>query len=172
MEGVREPSDWLARPARLALHRRLLAYDAWADREALAAVRAAGGSTALRLLAHLAGAGHLWLARLEGRASPLAVWPDLDLDATAGELDRLAELWSRHLDRLGEDPSVPAPLDRTIAYVNSLGEPWSSTVDHVLTHVVLHGSYHRGQIALELAAAGHRPAYTDFIHAVRRGLVE
>jgi len=41
-----------------------------------------------------------------------------------------------------------------------------------LTHVIMHSAYHRGQIALEMRAAGMEPAHTDFIHAVRQGLVE
>jgi len=42
----------------------------------------------------------------------------------------------------------------------------------VLTHVVLHSAYHRGQIATQMRAGGEAPAHTDFIHAVRRGLIE
>ena len=42
----------------------------------------------------------------------------------------------------------------------------------VLTHVILHSAYHRGQVALAMRAAGMEPAYTDFIHAVRQGFVE
>ena len=38
-------------------------------------------------------------------------------------------------------------------------------------HVLMHSAYHRGQIALEMRAAGMEPAYTDFIQAVRQGLV-
>jgi uncharacterized damage-inducible protein DinB len=53
--------------------------------------------------------------------------------------------------------------------VNSKGEPWRSAVGDVLDHVLLHGAYHRGQIASDLRAAGCEPAYTDFIHAVRSG---
>ena len=42
----------------------------------------------------------------------------------------------------------------------------------ILSHVVLHASYHRGQIASAMREAGGTPAYTDFIHAVRSGLIE
>jgi DinB family len=38
-------------------------------------------------------------------------------------------------------------------------------------HVVMHGTYHRGQIAAEVRAAGGAPEYTDFIHAVRAAAV-
>jgi uncharacterized damage-inducible protein DinB len=45
-------------------------------------------------------------------------------------------------------------------------------VEEILTHVVIHSAYHRGQIASDVRAAGGVPAYTDYIHAVRQGLIE
>jgi len=44
-------------------------------------------------------------------------------------------------------------------------------VGDILTHVLLHSAYHRGQIAVDLRAAGLTPAYTDYIHAVRQGKI-
>jgi uncharacterized damage-inducible protein DinB len=41
-----------------------------------------------------------------------------------------------------------------------------------LTHVLLHSAYHRGQIASQMRGNGQTPAYTDFIHAVRQGLID
>jgi uncharacterized damage-inducible protein DinB len=38
--------------------------------------------------------------------------------------------------------------------------------------VTIHGSYHRAQIAAAVRESGREPAYTDFIHATRRGLLE
>ena len=43
--------------------------------------------------------------------------------------------------------------------------------DNTLLHVVMHGAYHRGQIAAAIRAAGGEPAYTDFIHCIRQGFV-
>ena len=60
-----------------------------------------------------------------------------------------------------------ATLGTSVAYVNSKGEHFTSSVSDIITHVLAHGSYHRGQIASSLRDAGHEPAYTDFIHAVR-----
>ena len=45
-------------------------------------------------------------------------------------------------------------------------------MEDILTHVVLHSAYHRGQIASQMRAGGAPPAYTDFIHAARQGLIE
>ena len=63
-------------------------------------------------------------------------------------------------------------LDDKVEYRNSKGESWSSSVEDILAHVLLHSAYHRGQIALQMRSSGIAPAYTDFIHAVRQGLVE
>jgi uncharacterized damage-inducible protein DinB len=148
--------------------KRLLAYDAWANRETLSSLRAAGAPPpkALRVLSHLVGAGRLWLARLEGsREKAPAVWPELSLEEEAAALEELARRWTGFA---GLDDSS---LARPVSYTNSKGEPWTSSVGDILMHVVLHGSYHRGQIASELRAASHTPAYTDYIEAVRRNRI-
>ncbi|HEY7412972.1 MAG TPA: DinB family protein [Vicinamibacteria bacterium] len=144
---------------------RLFAYNRWANREALGAARAS--APALRLLAHVAGAERLWLARLRGEPSPLAVWPELGADACAAALQEVGQAWRDYLAAL-----APGDVARAVAYVNSRGEPWSSTVGDVLMHVVLHSSYHRGQAALAVRQDGATPAYTDYIHCVRQGFLD
>jgi uncharacterized damage-inducible protein DinB len=153
----------------LRRHRRLFTHDDWANRETLAAIAAAGAPPprSLRLLAHIAGAQRLWLGRLRREEKPPPVWPDLDLAGCREAQDDLARLWKDYLGAL-----TPAGLDETVAYVNSKGEPWTSSVEDILTHTVLHSSYHRGQIAADMRASGHAPAYTDYIHAVRRGFIK
>ena len=50
-----------------------------------------------------------------------------------------------------------------VAYRNSKGEFWTSTVADILTHVVLHAAYHRGQIAAAVReAGGSRPTPISF----------
>jgi len=85
--------------------------------------------------------------------------------------DAMSAAWRDYLARLGNQ-FAPGSLDDKVEYRNSKGEPWSSRVEDILTHVLLHSAYHRGQIALQMRASGMEPAYTDFIHAVRQGLVE
>jgi uncharacterized damage-inducible protein DinB len=69
--------------------------------------------------------------------------------------------------------ALPAgAFDENIEYRNTKGEEWSSRVEDILTHVLMHSAYHRGQIALEMRTAGAEPASTDFIHAVRQGFME
>ena len=92
------------------------------------------------------------------------MWPDLTPAQCEMWLGDLERLWKRYLE-----DAVPARLDARITYANSKGESFSSTVEDVLMHVVMHSAYHRGQIAAEVRAAGRQPAYTDFIHATRMG---
>ena len=146
---------------------RLLRYDAWANVETVASVRRTPSPQGLRWMAHIVGAEFLWLDRLTGSASPLEVWPELDADACATRVEELARTWPDYLSRLGS-----AGLSGGVAYRNSKGELWTSTVADILTHVVIHSGYHRGQIAAAVREAGGVPAYTDFIHATRQGLVE
>jgi len=115
-------------------------------------------------MSHILGAELLWLSRMEGVPSKLPVWPELTVEQCQAFLSKLSsEL--EHLEHLG-------PLDRPVSYRNSKGEPWTSTVEQILTHLVIHSAYHRGQIASDLRSSGQEPAYTDYIHAVRQGLIE
>jgi len=153
----------------LAYLRRQFAYDAWANHEVLAVIKAneSASPRPLQLLGHIASAERLWLERLTQQPQSVAVWPEFDLDQCEAHIAALAKLWKDYLGRLSS-----AGLSDKISYKNSQGEPWSSTVEDVLTHVTLHSAYHRGQIASLMRASGQAPASTDFIHAVRQGLIE
>ena len=76
-------------------------------------------------------------------------------------------MWVEFLDLI-----TAGDVSQSISYRNSKGEEWTSTIVDVLTHVVMHSAYHRGQIASYMRASGQSPAHTDFIHGVRQGLVK
>ncbi len=156
-----------AESGQLEYFSRLLRYDAWANAEAVRSVQGAPSAQALRWMGHIVGAEFLWLGRLTGRPAPLEVWPELGAEACATRVEELAGTWPRFLSTLGS-----TGLSDAIAYRNTKGERWTSTVGDVLTHVVVHSGYHRGQIAAAIREAGGTPAYTDFIHAARKGLIE
>lgn len=156
--------------------RRQFSYDAWANHEVMEAMKASALgfqltrsqlARPLQLLAHILSAERLWLERLLQQPQSLPVWPEFSVDECEGQIAELAKLWRAYLTELSD-----FALSQKIAYKNSKGEPWDSTVHDVITHVVLHSAYHRGQIASIIRAGGGTPAYTDFIHAVRQGLIE
>ena len=147
--------------------RRQFSYDAWANREVLIVIRSTGGNDerSLQLMSHIVAAERLWLERLTQVPQSVPVWPKADLTFCETENNTLARLWTNYLDEVTD-------FDRAISYKNSKGESWTSTIGDVLTHVLMHSAYHRGQIASHMRASGHTPAYTDFIHGVRQGLVK
>ena len=149
--------------------RREFSYDAWANQEVLAAITAAGGqdTRSLNLLSHIFAAERLWLERLKQQPQSVPVWPTFDLKRCQQEAADLTKLWHDHLDLV-----TAGDVSLSITYKNSKGEEWTSTIVDVLTQVIMHSAYHRGQIASHMREAGQTPAYTDYIHGVRQGFVK
>jgi uncharacterized damage-inducible protein DinB len=146
-------------------HRRWFRYDAWANRETLRSIKAAASppQRSVRLMAHIVAAEHLWHGRLLQQKPTMPVWPEFDLARSEAELERLPAIWTDYLGALSEER-----LRSEVTYTNSKGESFSTSSGDILSHVVMHGAYHRAQIAADLRANGFEPAYTDFIHAVRQ----
>ena len=157
--------------------RREFAYDEWANREVLNAIRTAGGANdsandsanqrSLQLMSHILAAERVWLERLKQQPQSVPVWPEPDLAQCEAQAAELGGLWLEFLDLI-----TAGDVSQSISYKNSKGEEWTSTIVDVLTHVVMHSAYHRGQIATHMRASGQTPANTDFIHGVRQGLIK
>jgi uncharacterized damage-inducible protein DinB len=146
---------------------RQFAYDEWANNEVLAAIRAAGADDrSLQLMAHILSAERLWLERLQQQQPSSPVWPNVSLELCATQVPEMGRLWREYLEHKKD-----ADLTAAVSYKNSKGEPWTSAITDVLTHVMMHSAYHRGQIASHMRETGKTPAYTDFIHAVRQGQI-
>lgn len=148
---------------------RLFAYDNWGNREVLAALRTVQEPPArsMKFIAHILAAERLWFDRLQQHDQTVLVWPEMTLDECDAMASDLAKLWKSYLATTSEDN-----LATSVRYHNSKGEEWNNRVDDILTHVIMHSVYHRGQIAADMRNAGMTPAYTDFIHGVRQGFVE
>ncbi|AHJ99732.1 DinB family protein [Hymenobacter swuensis] len=143
---------------------KLGAYGVWANDTLLRHLDGlvAGGATlpagALRIFSHVLNAQAIWLGRLTGTPSPVKVWQEHDL---AG-LHHWHQQTSERFHQYGLNADE-AELNRHITYTNSIGEGYTSQVSDILTHVPVHGNYHRAQVAKELRAAGLEPINTDFI---------
>ena len=149
----------------------MFSYDHWANGECIGAMRAASSVSAdsIGRMAHILSAQKLWLERILGHPQSLAVWPTLSIDDCAELSEEMFPAWRKYL---ADSTTTPSGLDAEVEYRNTRGEAWSNRVEDILTHVLFHSAYHRGQIALQMRAAGLTPAPTDFIHAIRQGLVE
>ena len=145
---------------------RFAAYDGWANAEALQSLRAIDHplAKAVQLLAHIVSAQWLWLERMEGRPQSYSVWPEWSLAEIEAQSTAANQAWRKFL--AGKDD---AALRRTFSYTNTKGQPFTSSIGDVCLHLAMHGTYHRGQIALLVRQHGGDPAYTDFIQAARTG---
>lgn len=149
---------------------RLVAHMRWADSQfadALATNPLTDDNPAfadtVRLFAHIASVEHLWYSRILGRTPEHAVWPSLDVSQSRELAARHADLFEQLVTNADDDA-----LSRAVAYRNSAGRDYRSPVGEIVTHVAMHGSHHRGQIARLLRHAGREPPYTDYIQFSRR----
>lgn len=143
---------------------KLIDHLEWADRRVLDSLRAMPhpDQRAIDLYAHVLGAEHVWVSRILQRAPREKVWPDLTLErASSLAAENAAELRAI-LERHSADE-----LERKLAYTNSAGIDFESTIEDMLLQVVLHGCYHRGQVSLMVRASGGEPSPTDYIAFIR-----
>ena len=142
----------------------LLDHLVWADARVLDSLRAMThpDQRALDLYAHVLGTEHVWLSRILERAPREKIWPELTVERAAALAAENAASLRSFLESLSADQ-----LQRKVAYNNSAGLAFESTIEDMLLQVVLHGCYHRGQVALVVRGAGGEPAPTDYIAFVR-----
>ena len=157
---------------------RMFDYDSWANCECITTMLGEVKSISPDLvgrMAHILSAQKLWLERILGQPQTLPVWPTSTLADCRALTDEMTLAWRDYLTQLSPQRATGLPvrsLHDNVKYRNTKGEPWSTRVEDILIHVLVHSAYHRGQIALQMRASGLTPAYTDFIHAVRQGFVE
>jgi len=144
--------------------KKLYQHLGWADERALQSLRAARSvlKKDLDLYAHILGSEHNWLSRIQNSVPKLAIWPALTLDECEGVAKENISAFNALVSTL-----TPDLLQKSITYRNSAGDQFTSTLEDILTHVSLHGAYHRGQIAASVRAAGDTPNPTDYIAFAR-----
>lgn len=133
----------------------------WANQRMLKTLQSIedGNQEVNRLFSHILFGERIWITRLQALdSSQLPVWSDIDLEICA-ELVMLNEVsFTEYLTDL-----VDSDLDKLIFYTNSKGTEFKHSARDILTHVALHGQYHRGQINSKLRATGLEPVNIDFI---------
>jgi uncharacterized damage-inducible protein DinB len=117
----------------------------------------------IRLFSHILFAEKVWITRLRGLdSSQLPIWSEADIEVCTDLVKQNKESLTTFLANLSN-----TDLDKLISYTNSKGKEFKSSVRDILTHVALHGQYHRGQINSRLRADGFEPVNIDFITFVR-----
>lgn len=145
--------------------RKLIAYGDWANARIVTALRASSGhdQKALHLLAHLLVSERIWLLRLNSEdTSAINKSPELSLAECENLANENQKAYTDLLGSLSQDK-----LGSLVTYRNFKGTEFRTPAGEILLHVALHGTYHRGQIAIAIRAAGGIPVDTDFITFVR-----
>lgn len=118
---------------------------------------------AIRLFSHLLFSEKVWITRLRGLdSSGLPIWSEVDIEFCAKLVMQNKESLTTFFADL-----ATTNLEQLISYTNSKGTEFKNSVRDILTHVALHGQYHRGQINSRLRADGIEPVPIDFITFVR-----
>ena len=146
--------------------RQLLAYNKWANRRILESFRAGSDPSlaAVRAFAHLLIAEKMWLRRLlrNEDTTGFDFWQASTFEECAALAEENHAAYTDLLNGLTEEM-----LDSIATYKNSKGVEYRTSFRDILTHVLFHSAYHRGQVALIVRGDGGEPAYTDYIAFVR-----
>jgi uncharacterized damage-inducible protein DinB len=150
---------------------RLYGYHHWATDRVLDALattsadqleRKWGGSfgSGRALLIHVVGVERLWCDRWRGYSAKAL--PDYPPSYSGKEFRAEWEKVKRD-QRAFLDALTPKQLASDLEYVNIKGEQCTYPLADILTHVVNHGTYHRGQITHLLRDLGQSAPSTDYL---------
>lgn len=135
-------------------------YDHWANKRLFDLINTTPDAPekASILAAHILNAQRIWISRMREEESPLEVWQEIP-----------TEKWPYWMDRNREDMTLILNQKQgnlVVQYRNADGVTFRSSQSDILQHVLMHGSYHRGQIAQLIRPMTDVP-YTDFIFYTR-----
>ncbi len=115
----------------------------------------------IRFLSHIVNTQASWLLRLRGEHSTIDAWAIHNLDECKHMHAEASAGYKKLLDNPADD------LERIIHYKNSAGQSYQNTVHDIILHAMNHGTYHRGQIAMDMRQHGLEPTNTDYIMFLR-----
>lgn len=143
--------------------RELYAYNDWANRRTVAALKANRSEKSCRILAHLLITEAEYYERLYGKDSTgFDFWQNLSIDECAELARETAGKFERLLESFDDEG-----LGQSAAYKTSEGVLRKNTFREILTHVLFHSSIHRGNVMLRMREDGFVPPVIDYIIYLR-----
>jgi len=134
-------------------------YNAWANRTIIACLerQSVNDEKILTILGHLVSANFIWLNRIKGLPkSEFKLWGDYSLSQLKQMVEDADAQWMDFLKNNDD-------FNRLLKYNNYVGDYFESNIEQIMIHLVNHGSYHRGQVAMLLRQKGFEPVNTDYI---------
>lgn len=156
--------------------KRLLGYNQWANEKILEACRGVvdddwtrtfGGSyeSLEGTMRHILSAQNAWQARWLGRQITGASREEV-LESVADAKSPLDEAFARSHQSIAEFASglVDEDFARELAYQDSRGADHRRPMGLLITHLVNHGTYHRGEASLMLTSLRCSPGDIDYLY--------
>jgi uncharacterized damage-inducible protein DinB len=141
----------------------LFAFNDWANRRIVRALRDAESEKALRILSHILITEKEYFARLYGKDSTgFDFWPQLSRAECRQLVFENSESYFNLLKGFEDEG-----LDISTTYKTSEGISHRNSYREMLTHVLFHSTSHRGQINTVLRQEGFEPVSTDYIIYLR-----
>jgi uncharacterized damage-inducible protein DinB len=134
-------------------------YNAWANRKVISCLeeQSVADEKILSIFGHLMAANFIWLNRILGLPkSEYKLWGEYDLKTLRLMVEEADKKWMDFLNGNEE-------FNRVLKYHNYVGNYFENNVEQIMIHLVNHGTYHRGQIAVLLRQKGFEPVNTDYI---------
>ncbi len=114
----------------------------------------------------MVAARRVWLTRLGViPAAAGSLFHEPDVARVAADWQEVQGLWSDYLSRLDD-----AAIGRAFEHQSLDAGRFRNRVEDILAQLFGHSSYHRGQIAVLIRAAGGEPAVTDLIYWCREAV--
>lgn len=139
---------------------KLYQYNAWANRRVIGCLerQAVTDEKIVSIFAHCVAANFIWYNRFMGLPkSDYKLWGG---GYTIADLKKMVEeaneLWMSFIHSNNS-------FDRVLKYHNYVGDYYENNIQDIMIHLVNHGSYHRGQVAVLLRERGYEPVNTDLI---------
>lgn len=139
----------------------LIEHNQWANTRIIQALKVLSEPEvkSLQLLSHIINVQDLWLERLKQVENPeIAVWDANSLQEIEILNMQSTSNWLKFLKKTNSKD-----LLNLCGYLNLKGEYFENTVQDIITQMLTHSHYHRGQINQLLRQSGSEPAGIDFI---------
>ncbi|MFC0183767.1 DinB family protein [Pseudarcicella hirudinis] len=143
---------------------RLFEYEHWANLKVIDAIEETRFPNAkcMELLNHILAAQNNWLSRVRHEQTYMALWEMRDLFECIHLLTKVTQNWKQLIAQMDENE-----FHKQISYKTSLNETYTSSVAEIITHLINHSTYHRGQIVSELKGKIEKMPVTDYIAFMR-----
>lgn len=145
--------------------RDLIKFNDWANQRMLITLEDAEVSDdeLLKMFSHIISAQIIWLNRIKDLpTSPFPIWEQYKLSELRTMTMESSTNWFHYIEE-----HQFQTFEEMIFYKNSQGKRYENTIREIITHVVNHSTYHRGQLAKSMKTLGIEPPRTDFMAYAR-----